>query len=94
MSVQAQWNLDYSLESVVKVAMRTAKPTLITLIGVIVGFADDGYGAQLSWSLAGAQFLGLATVLVTTIDSYQGGLILEILLRSSCSDTTLLPTAR
>lgn len=54
MSVQAQWNLDYSLESVVKVAMRTAKPTLITLIGVIVGFADDGYGAQLSWSLAGA----------------------------------------
>ena len=134
MSVQVQWNLDYSAGSALSVAldvfraasrnnvqplailacekfgntvamcpdtcrkveqaMKTPESTPIGFIRATVGFPADDCGSQLSKSLAGVQFLGLATALVSSLGAFEAGNVLEILLKSTTSDRTLLPTAR
>jgi len=72
----------------------TPEPGVIHFLRGTVGFSANDCATQLSRSLAGVQFLGLAAALVTTLGPFEGGNTLEVLLKSSAADTTLLPTAR
>lgn len=78
----------------VEKAMMTPDPVPIAFLRATVGFFADDAGAQLSRSLAGTQFLGLAAALTSSIGPFKSGLVLELLLKNSTSDRTLLPTAR
>jgi hypothetical protein len=74
--------------------MVTPKPVHIEFLQAAVGFSPDDSGSELSKSLAGTQFLGLAAALVSSLGPFDSGNVLELLLKESTSDRTLLPTAR
>ena len=58
-----------------------------------VDFAKDGSIVQLSRSLAGVNFLALASALVSTTDNYEAGTALENMIVASAKDKSLVPTA-
>ena len=60
----------------------------------VVGYSANDCATQLGRSLAGLQFLALASVLICTVGPFKGGLALELMLKNSASDRTLLPTSR
>ena len=59
-----------------------------------IGYSANDSATQLSRSLAGIQFLGLAAVLTSSMDAFEGANALSEMLTASASDKTLLPTAR
>jgi hypothetical protein len=60
----------------------------------VVGYSKDDCASQLARSLAGVQFIALATVLLTIGSPYHAGEALAHMLRISAADKTLLPPAR
>ena len=59
-----------------------------------IGYSANDCATQLSRSLAGVQFLGLAAALVGSVGTFEGADALSVMLMTSASDKTLLPTAR
>ena len=59
-----------------------------------IGYSANDSATQLSRSLAGIQFLGLAAVLTSSMNAFEGANALSEMLTASASDKTLLPTAR
>ena len=74
--------------------MITPEATPIGFLRASVEFHADDCASQLSKSLAGVQFLELAAALVSSLDPFAAGNILELLLKKSSSDRTLLPSAK
>ena len=74
--------------------IKTKPPAVIGFLSAFVGYSPTDCASELVRSLAGVQFLGLVTSLVTTIGAFQGGNALEAMLTSWAADKTLLPTAR
>lgn len=72
----------------------TTKPAVVHFLRGTVGYSANDCATQLGTSLAGVQFLGLASALVSTLGPFKGGNALEVMLKSSAADRTLLPTAR
>ncbi|CEJ55131.1 hypothetical protein PMG11_01406 [Penicillium brasilianum] len=70
------------------------EPTPISFLKSYVGFFKGDCASQLGTSLAGTRFLGLAAALVTTIGPFNGASALDIMLKHSATDLTLLPTVR
>ena len=59
-----------------------------------IGYSANDSATQLSRSLAGIQFLGLAAILTSSMNAFEGANALSEMLTASASDKTLLPTAR
>ena len=74
--------------------IKTKPPSVINFLSAVVGYSPTDCASELVRSLAGVQFLGLATSLVTTIGAFQGGNALDAMLTGSAANRTLLPTAR
>ena len=59
-----------------------------------IGYSANDSATQLSQSLAGIQFLGLAAVLTSSMGAFEGADALSEMLTASASDKTLLPPPR
>jgi hypothetical protein len=76
------------------IRLQTPTSAAVNFLSSVIGYSKDDCASQLARSLAGVQFIGLATVLVTSIGAFHGGEALAHMLRNSASDKTLLPPAR
>ena len=74
--------------------IKISGPKLVRFISAQIGYSADDCATQLSRSLAGVQFLGLAAALVPSVGTFEGADALSVMLLASASDKTLLPTAR
>ncbi|KAI1080370.1 hypothetical protein F5B20DRAFT_110226 [Whalleya microplaca] len=72
----------------------TPPPVPIRFLQGVVGFSANDSASQLGKSLAGVQFLGLAAALITTMTPFVAGSALQMMLRQTAEDKTLLPTIR
>jgi hypothetical protein len=72
----------------------TPKPATIRFLQATVGYATDDSVTHLSKTLAGVQFLGLASAITNTVDHFIGARALQDMLTSSAVDKTLIPTTR
>lgn len=69
-------------------------PVSLGFFSGMVGYSAGDCIAHLSESLAGVQFLGLATPLVTTLPISQAGDVIATMLAKSAADKTLVPSRR
>ena len=74
--------------------IKVSGPKLVKFISAQIGYSANDCAAQLSQSLAGVQFLGLAAALVSSVSMFEGANALSVLLLASASDKTLVPTVR
>lgn len=74
--------------------VKVSGPKLVRFMSAQIGYSANDCATQLSRSLAGVQFLGLAAALVSSGGTFEGANALEMMLKASASDKTLLPTAR
>ena len=74
--------------------IKVSGPKLVRFMSAQIGYSANDCATQLSRSLAGVQFLGLAAALVCSVGTFQGADALSVMLMTSASDKTLLPTAR
>ena len=74
--------------------IKVSGPKHVRFMKAQIGYSANDSAAQLSRSLAGIQFLGLAAVLTSSMDAFEGANALSDMLTASASDKTLLPTAR
>ena len=74
--------------------IKVSGPTYVRFINAQIGYSAKDSATQLSRSLAGIYFLGLAAALVTSVGTFEGADALSVMLMDSSSDKTLLPTAR
>jgi hypothetical protein len=70
------------------------EPAPVKFLKGLVGFFPNDCATQLGNSSAGIRFLGLAAAIVTTIGPFNSAKALDIMLRSSAKDLTLMPTVR
>ncbi|UKZ78447.1 hypothetical protein TrVFT333_006187 [Trichoderma virens FT-333] len=66
----------------------------VSFFNSFIGYSPGDCISQLSKSLAGLQFLGLAAALITTIPMSQAGDLVSAMLANSASDKTLVPSRR
>jgi hypothetical protein len=76
------------------IRLQTPTSAVVSFLSAVIGYSKDDCASQLARSLAGVQFIALATALLTIGSSYHGGEALAHMLRSSAADKTLLPPAR
>ncbi|PMD37951.1 hypothetical protein L207DRAFT_491552 [Hyaloscypha variabilis F] len=76
------------------IRLQTPTSAVVSFLSTVIGYSKDDCASQLARSLAGVQFIALATALLTTGSSYHGGEALAHMLRTSAADKTLLPPAR
>jgi hypothetical protein len=76
------------------IRLQTPTSAVVSFLSAVIGYSKDDCASQLARSLAGVQFIALATALLTTGSSYHGGEALAHMLRTSAADKTLLPPAR
>ncbi|KUJ18829.1 uncharacterized protein LY89DRAFT_706460 [Mollisia scopiformis] len=76
------------------ILLQTPTSAVVSFLSAVIGYSKDDCASQLARSLAGVQFIALATVLLTIGSSYHGGEALAHMLRTSAADKTLLPPAR
>jgi hypothetical protein len=74
--------------------IQSPEPAPVRFLKGFVGFFPDDCATQLGNSSAGIRFLGLAAAIVTTIGTFNSAKALDIMMRSSATDLTLLPTVR
>lgn len=74
--------------------IKVSGPKHVRFMGAQIGYSANDSATQLSRSLAGVQFLGLAAVLTSSVGTFEGADALSMMLMDSASDKTLLPTAR
>ena len=74
--------------------VKVSAPKHVRFIKAQIGYSTNDAATQLSRSLAGVQFLGLASALVSSMSTFEGANTLSIMLIGSASDKTLLPTPR
>lgn len=70
------------------------EPASVRFLKGFVGFFSDDCATQLGNNSAGIRFLGLAAAIVTTIGPFNSAKALDIMMRSSATDLTLMPTVR
>jgi hypothetical protein len=76
------------------IRLQTPTSAVVSFLSAVVGYSKDDCASQLARSLAGVQFIALATTLLTIGSSYHAGEALAHMLRISAADKTLLPPAR
>ncbi|KAI5460529.1 hypothetical protein BGZ63DRAFT_454790 [Mariannaea sp. PMI_226] len=89
--------LAISQDTVIKIehcVVLTPEPAILTFLKSTVGYSANDCISYLSKSLAGLQFLGLATALVTFTDLYRAAGALQAMLVCTAKDKTLVPTVR
>lgn len=74
--------------------IKVSGPKYVRFMSAQIGYSAKDSATQLSRSLAGVQFLGLAAALISSVDMFEGANALSAMLMASASDKTLLPTAR
>lgn len=74
--------------------IKVSGPKFVRFMSAQIGYSANDCATQLSRSLAGVQFLGLAAALVCSVGTFEGADALSVMLMTSASDKTLLPTAR
>lgn len=74
--------------------IKVSGPKHVRFLKAQIGYSANDSATQLSRSLAGIQFLGLAAALISSMDAFEGANALNEMLTASASDKTLLPTAR
>ncbi|KAH6963314.1 hypothetical protein DER45DRAFT_104508 [Fusarium avenaceum] len=85
---------DETSHKVETVIVPTPQPATVIFLKAAVGYSPRDSATQLGKSMAGVRFLGLAAALVTSFDLFDCAKALNVMLRSSASDLTMLPTAR
>ncbi len=88
MSPQTRKKLEVTLK-------QTAEPVMVEFLKAQIGYPKQSAVTELSKSLAGVNFLALATALVSTMGwrNWEVGDALEKMITASASDKTLTPTA-
>jgi hypothetical protein len=76
------------------VILPTPQPAPLAFLRGVVGFSSNDCASQLGKSAAGVRFLGLASALITTLDPFVAANGLDMMLRKSTTDLTLIPTVR
>ena len=74
--------------------IKVSGPKLVNFMSAQIGYSANDCAFQLSRSLAGVQFLGLAAALVSSVHMFEGANTLSVLVMASASDKTLVPTVR
>ncbi len=74
--------------------IKVSGPKYVRFMSAQIGYSAKDSATQLSQSLAGVQFLGLAAALISTMSTFEGADALRVILVASASDKTLVPTAR
>ena len=74
--------------------IKVSGPKLVKFMSAQIGYSFNDCATQLSQSLAGVQFLGLAAALVSSVSMFEGANALSDLVMASASDKTLVPTVR
>ena len=74
--------------------IKVSGPKFVKFMSAQIGYSANDCATQLSRSLAGVQFLGLAAALVCSVGTFEGADALSVMLMTSASDKTLLPTPR
>ena len=74
--------------------IKVSGPKHVKFMKAQIGYSANDSATQLSRSLAGIQFLGLAAALTSSMDTFEGANALSEMLTASASDKTALPTAR
>ena len=74
--------------------IKVSGPKRVRFMKAQIGYSANDSATQLSRSLAGIQFLGLAAALMSSMNAFEGANALSEMLTASASDKTLLPTAR
>ena len=75
-----------------KSVLPTPPTAVLRFVQGVIGYSADDCATQLGSTLAGLQFLGLAATLTTTLSVFDGATALQLMLKSSAADKTLLPT--
>jgi len=76
------------------IRLQTPTSAVVSFLSAVVGYSKDDCASQLARSLAGVQFIALATALLSIGSPYHAGEALAHMLRISAADKTLLPPAR
>ncbi|CZR66625.1 uncharacterized protein PAC_16526 [Phialocephala subalpina] len=76
------------------VLVPTPEPAPISFLKAFVGFSSNDCATQLGQSAAGIRFLGLAAALTTTVGLFESAQALDIMLKASTADLSLLPSVR
>ncbi len=74
--------------------IKVSGPKYVRFMSAQIGYSAKDSATQLSQSLAGVQFLGLAAALISTMSTFEGADALRVMLVASASDKTLVPTVR
>ncbi|MCJ1239273.1 hypothetical protein MMC14_007267 [Varicellaria rhodocarpa] len=74
--------------------VQTPITSVITFLNATVGYSAGDCASQLTRSLAGVQFIGLAAVLIPSYSFFDGARALAAMLDSSALDKTLSPPTR
>ena len=74
--------------------IKVSGPKHVRFMKAQIGYSANDSATQLSRSLAGIQFLGLAAALTSSTEIFRGANALSVMLMDSASDKTLLPTVR
>lgn len=69
-------------------------PAAVEFLKAYVGFFSNDCATRLGESKAGVRFLALATALVSTVSLFEAASVVDLMLRASTSDLTLLPSTR
>jgi hypothetical protein len=72
----------------------TPEPAVLGFLQATIGYAANDSTSQLGQSIAGVQFLGLASALVTTMGVFKSASALQVMLQTSAADKTMVPTGR
>ncbi|KAF4422038.1 hypothetical protein FACUT_10836 [Fusarium acutatum] len=85
---------DETSHKVETVIVPTPQPATVLFLKAAVGYSPRDSATQLGKSMTGVRFLGLAAALATSFDLFNCARALNVMLRSSASDLTMVPTAR
>jgi hypothetical protein len=72
----------------------TPEPAVLSFLKVTVGYLSSDCVSQLGKSLAGVQFLALATALLTTMDHFSTASTIQAMVVDTAADKVLVPTVR
>lgn len=71
--------------------MQTPSTRVLSFLGASIGYSRDDCASHLARSQAGIQFIALAAALIPSLNAFDGGTALSIMLKDTAADKTLVP---
>ncbi len=81
-------------DKVERILLPSPEPAPISFLKATVGFFPNDCATQIGKSASGVRFLGLAAALVTSLGPFEAAKSIDLMLKETTKDLTILPTVR